>query len=90
MEGAAVCSTNGGPLSDLDHTTIYYKVNDGPGVTAATVPATSPTGGGTVSRQITITGLSAASQVTIWVTATNKAMIESDPTCSEQVTLMLP
>jgi len=91
LAGVATCSTNGGALTNLDHTTIYYKINKGPDVTAAKVSATAPQGGGSISKQITITGLSAGTnQVTIWVTATSSTQQESDPACSQQVTLNVP
>jgi len=91
LAGATTCSANGGAVTDLDHTTIYYRINQGPQVTAAIVPATSPAGGGSIDRQVVIAGLGTGSnQVKVWVTATNAQQGESDPTCSEQVTLTLP
>lgn len=45
--------TDGKPLKNLERTTIYYNAGDGP-VIAKVVPASSKTGGGTVSQPIVI------------------------------------
>jgi len=91
ITGATACSTTGGALTNLDHTTIYYSIGTKPPVIAATIPATSPGGGGSVTKAVTVTGLApGANQVKFWVTATNSKQQESDPTCSQQVTLTIP
>jgi len=91
ITGATACSTTGGALTNLDHTTIYYSIGTKPPVIAATIPATSPGGGGSVTKAVTVTGLApGANPVKFWVTATNSKQQESDPTCSQQVTLTIP
>ena len=63
--------TDGKPLTNLAHTTIYYNAGDGP-VIAKVVPASQKTGGGAVSQTITIPLPNQAEQdVTVCVTATD-------------------
>ena len=90
LSSGTSCAASAGPLAGLTHTTIYYSVNGGAPVTAATVPAGSASGGGSVSKQVAVTGLRAGSnQVVFWATATNKQG-ESDPTCSTRITITVP
>lgn len=64
-------SKDGSLLTDLAKTTIYYDAGHGP-VKVMEVPATAPTGGGTITRRIAIpVSGEATSRVTIWVTATD-------------------
>ncbi len=63
--------TDGKPLTNLAHTTIYYNAGDGP-VIAKVVPASQKTGGGAVSQVITVSLPNQAEQeVTVCVTATD-------------------
>lgn len=63
--------TDGKPLTNLAHTTIYYNAGDGP-VIAKVVPASQKTGGGSVSQAITIPLQNQPEQeVTVCVTATD-------------------
>lgn len=87
------CAADGGQLTVLDHTTIYYSANDGGVVVAATVPAAAGTGGRQISQQVSIAlPRPANNTVTIWVTATDSAGNESETACSTSgaVTLTLP
>jgi hypothetical protein len=45
--------TDGKPLKNLSHTTIYYNTGDGP-VIAKVIPASQKSGGGSVSQTISI------------------------------------
>jgi tetratricopeptide (TPR) repeat protein len=68
---------DGSPLTDLVKTTIYYDVGNGP-VKAVDVPATSPNGGGAVVRSVMIpVSEDQKSQVTFWITATDRRGNES-------------
>lgn len=70
-------SADGAPLSDLSHTTIYHNFG-GPKVEAARVPATAPTGGGTITQTITIpVPESREADIEIWATATDISGNES-------------
>lgn len=70
-------NSDGSPLSDLDHTTVYHNFG-GPKVEAARVPATLPVGGGTVTQTITIqVPESTEADVEIWATATDTSGNES-------------
>lgn len=40
-----VLNADGTPLDDLDHTTIYYRINGGDWINTKEVPASSPFGG---------------------------------------------
>lgn len=63
--------TDGKPLTNLAHTTIYYNAGDGP-VIAKVVPASQKTGGGPVSQTITIALPNQSEQeVMVCVTATD-------------------
>lgn len=63
--------TDGKPLTNLAHTTIYYNAGDGP-VIGKVVPASQKTGGGSVSQVVTIPLRSQSEQeVTVCVTATD-------------------
>jgi len=63
--------TDGKPLTNLAHTTIYYNAGDGP-VIAKVVPASQKTGGGAVSQVITIPLPRQTGQdVSVCVTATD-------------------
>lgn len=63
--------TDGKPLTNLAHTTIYYNAGDGP-VIAKVVPASQKTGGGSVSQAITIPLQNQSEQeVMVCVTATD-------------------
>ena len=63
--------TDGKPLTNLAHTTIYYNAGDGP-VIAKVVPASQKTGGGAVSQVITVSLPNQSEQeVTVCVTATD-------------------
>lgn len=63
--------TDGKPLTNLAHTTIYYNAGDGP-VIAKVVPASQKTGGGAVSQSITIPMANKTEQdVSVCVTATD-------------------
>lgn len=63
--------TDGKPLTNLAHTTIYYNAGDGP-VIGKVVPASQKTGGGPVSQVITIPLRDQSEQeVTVCVTATD-------------------
>lgn len=60
---------DGTALVDLDHTSIYYDMGSGT-VKAIDVPATSLTGGGTISQIITVPVLAQQeANVSIWATA---------------------
>ena len=45
--------TDGKPLKNLSHTTIYYNTGDGP-VIAKVIPASQKSGGGSVSQTVSI------------------------------------
>lgn len=45
---------DGTPLTDLDHTTLYYQIDDGEWVFITDIPASSPNGGGNISHTLTI------------------------------------
>lgn len=63
--------TDGKPLTNLAHTTIYYNTGDGP-VIAKIVPASQKTGGGSMSQSITIPSQNQSEQeATVCVTATD-------------------
>ena len=63
--------TDGKPLTNLAHTTIYYNTGDGP-IIAKVVPASQKTGGGSVSQTITIASPNLSEQeVMVCVTATD-------------------
>ena len=63
--------TDGKPLTNLAHTTIYYNAGDGP-VIAKVVPASQKTGGGSISQTITIAVANQSEQeVMVCVTATD-------------------
>ncbi|MBA2484717.1 MAG: hypothetical protein H0V35_01200 [Nitrospira sp.] len=63
--------TDGKPLTNLAHTTIYYNAGDGP-VIAKVVPASQKTGGGLVSQALTIPLQNQSEQeITVCVTATD-------------------
>ena len=63
--------TDGKPLTNLAHTTIYYNTGDGP-IIGKVVPASQKTGGGSVSQVVTIPLRSQSEQeVTVCVTATD-------------------
>jgi hypothetical protein len=87
VEGNA-CAAGATSLTDLDHTTVYYTVNDG-GVpmVAATVPASAAAGGGNISQQIKFNkATSGTDRAEVWVTATNKQNQESTTGCSAKIT----
>ena len=72
-------NTDNSALTDLDHTTIYYDKGAGP-VAEATVPATAPTGGGTITTTITVPVLAGEeADVNFWVTASDQSGNESVP-----------
>jgi len=63
--------TDGKPLTNLAHTTIYYNAGDGP-VIAKVVPASQKTGGGAVSQVLTIPLRDQSEQeITVCVSATD-------------------
>jgi hypothetical protein len=63
--------TDGKPLKNLSHTTIYYNTGDGP-VIAKVIPASQKSGGGSVSQTISIPLQSQQEQeVTVCVSATD-------------------
>lgn len=63
--------TDGKPLTNLSHTTIYYNAGDGP-VIAKVVPASQKTGGGAVSQVLTIPLRDQSEQeITVCVSATD-------------------
>ncbi len=63
--------TDGKPLKNLAHTTIYYNAGDGP-VIAKVVPASQKTGGGSVSQTVSIPVQNQSEQeVTVCVSATD-------------------
>lgn len=65
-------SVNNSALTDLKHTTVYGRANGGPVVALITNPATSPSGGGSVSLDILVNAPSGV--VTgweFWATATD-------------------
>ncbi len=63
--------TDGKPLTNLAHTTIYYNAGEGP-VIGKVVPASQRTGGGKVSQTINIASQNQSEQeVTVCVTATD-------------------
>ncbi len=63
--------TDGKPLTNLAHTTIYYNTGDGP-VIAKVVPASQKTGGGSVTQSVTIPLQNQSEQeVTVCVSATD-------------------
>jgi len=65
------------PLTDLSHTTIYIQPENGDGFTV-TVPATSPTGGGTITEKIIVpVGPNAETNVDVWMTASDLTGNES-------------
>jgi len=65
------------PLTDLSHTTIYIQPENGDGFTV-TVPATSPTGGGTIiEKTIVPVGPNAETNVDVWITASDLTGNES-------------
>jgi hypothetical protein len=66
------------PLTDLDHTTIYYDMGNGP-VLALVVPASRATGGGNIAQDVTIPVL-AGQQATVsfYATASDQSKNESD------------
>ena len=68
----------GAPLTDLDHTSIFFDAGSG-GVKAADVPASSPSGGGPVAVTVTVPiveGMEA--DVIFFLSATDKSGNESD------------
>ena len=63
--------TDGKPLTNLSHTTIYYNAGDGP-VIAKVVPASQKTGGGAVSQVLSIPLRDQSEQeITVCVSATD-------------------
>ncbi len=63
--------TDGKPLKNLSHTTIYYNTGDGP-VIAKVIPASQKSGGGSVSQTVSIPVQSPQEQeVTVCVSATD-------------------
>lgn len=63
--------TDGKPLKNLSHTTIYYNTGDGP-VIAKVIPASQKSGGGSVSQTVSIPVQSQQDQeVTVCVSATD-------------------
>ncbi len=63
--------TDGKPLKNLSHTTIYYNTGDGP-VIAKVIPASQKSGGGSVSQTVSIPVQSQQEQeVTVCVSATD-------------------
>lgn len=67
------------PLTDLDHTTVYYDKGSGP-VNAVEVPATSLNGGGHIIQPISIPVAELEeANISIWATATDTSGNESDP-----------
>ncbi len=71
---------SGGPLTDLEKTTIYYDLGAGR-VLAKEIPATKPMGGGQVSQIIAVPGqIRQRTAVRICVTATNRNGNESQMT----------
>lgn len=67
------------PLSDLDYTTIYYRINTAVRVKAVDIPATSINGGGVINESFTIEGLiGKETNVVIIYTATDLSGNESE------------
>lgn len=74
-------STNndGSPLIDLDHTTVYYDIGSG-AVEANQVPASSPSGGATITTSITIpVSIDQEVDADVWATASDEVPNESLP-----------
>lgn len=71
------------PLTDLDHTSIYYQI--GTTVTKAMdVPATAATGNGQITRDVTVPiGPNQEANVTFWATATDNAPAPGPNTSAE-------
>lgn len=68
---------DGSPITDLALTSIYYDMGQGP-VKAAEVPASAPTGGGTVTHDIEVpVAPKQEVNVTFWITATDGSGNES-------------
>ena len=64
--------TDGKPLKNLAHTTIYYNTGDGP-VIAKVIPASQKSGGGSVSQTVSIPVQNQSEQeVTVCVSATDE------------------
>lgn len=75
----------GTPLTDLDHTTIFFDLGSGP-QKAVDVPATSANGGGAISQVIQVpVGADQEADVSITVTATDTSGNESTPSNSVAV-----
>lgn len=85
-EGTAACIMDGGALTNLDHTTIYYSVNGSPAQKAARVAAKAPTGGGHVTQDVTLNGLTIHSgDITVWTSATDTSGNESLTNCAQKI-----
>lgn len=75
-------NADGTPLTDLDHTTIYYDIGQGT-VKALDIPATAATGGGMIAQQISVSvGDTTVATISIWATATDTFTNESDPSAT--------
>lgn len=77
---------DGTALTDLAYTNVYYQIGSAPPVRGPQVPASAPSGGGTISTTILVP-VAAGSKATItaWVTETDTLGNESAP--STTVTL---
>lgn len=87
---AAVCTPGTTSLTNLKQTNIFYKVGNGAPILAATVPATAATGGGNISKRITLPSLAHGAVVEFWVTATDTTGNESALACSEHFSWTAP
>lgn len=81
-------NADGTPLQDLVATRVYYAIDGGPPVMAAEIPASLPTGGGTVTQEVTVPiAAGQDSMVDFYATAIDDADPVNESVPSESVRL---
>lgn len=78
-----VVDQDGGPLTDLAYTNVYYKINTAPSVRGPQVTASNTRGGGTINTSLLVP-VSAGQKVNVgfWVTATDLSGLEGPATAT--------
>jgi len=76
------------PLTDLGKTTIKFQVQGSADITTTDVPATAPTGGGSIDQTVVVPALGQKqASVDFWATATDTSGNESVPSAKTTLSI---